>query len=196
VFNPAKTARDGALAALLQSVISGSAETPASPEAPADAHDLAPAQAGAEPAPQGNALVPNETVSQSVGSRTGKFIDNTTDPLTKNEKQVVDDLVRQGRTVERIPKDPNSINKSPDFTVDGVKTELKSLQNPNTTTGVGRVQQGFKQGAETVIIDARGSGLTPQQAQEIIDRAAGTYPNKVLPGKVEIWTDERVITGL
>jgi len=96
-------------------------------------------------------------------------------------------LVVQGKTVERIPTDKN--DKNPDFKVDGVKTELKQLQNPNTNTGMGRIKDGFKQNAETVIVDARGSGLTRQQALEIIARARGTYPDGTLPGKVEIWID-------
>jgi hypothetical protein len=124
-------------------------------------------------------------------SKAGKFIDNTTDKITQAERQVVDDLVAQGKTVERIPKDSN--NPTPDFKVDGVKTELKTLKNPNTNTGVTRIQDGFEQGAETVMIDARNTGLTATQAQEIIDRAAGTYTNKIIPGKVEIWIEGQVI---
>ena len=125
--------------------------------------------------------------------RIGKFIDNTTDPITKAEKVVVDDLVEQGKTVERIPKDPKAIDKSPDFKVDGVKTELKTLENANTNTGMKRVQQGFVQEAENVIIDARNSGLTRVQAEEIISRAKGKYPNGQLPGTVEIWIDGQVV---
>jgi len=122
---------------------------------------------------------------------TGKYIDNTTDTLTKGEKQVIDDLVGQGKTVERIPK---SDVKTPDFKVNGVKTELKTLENANTNTGMKRIQEGFKQGAETVIIDARGSGLTNSQASEILSRVSGKYSNKQLPGNVEIWIDGKVIT--
>lgn len=124
----------------------------------------------------------------------GKYIDDTTDALTKAEQQVVDDLVGQGKTIERIPKDPKAIDKTPDFIVDGVNTELKTLNNPNTSTGMKRIQEGFKQHADTVIIDARGSGLSAEQAGEIINRAKGKYPNGHLPGKVEIWIDGQVIT--
>jgi hypothetical protein len=127
---------------------------------------------------------------QGLGKITGHI-----EGLKPAERLVVRELSVKGKNVEIIPKDPKSIDKTPDFFVNGVKTELKTLYNANTTTGAGRVQQGFKQGAETVIIDARSSGLTAQQAQEIINRAAGTYPNKTLPGKVEIWINGQVITN-
>lgn len=74
--------------------------------------------------------------------------------------------------------------------MDGVLTELKSLQNPNVNTGVGRIKDGFKQHAEKVIIDGREAGLTKEQAQQILDRTKGTYPDRLIPGKVEIWTND------
>jgi len=55
-------------------------------------------------------------------------------------------------------------------------------------TVVTRIQDRFQQGAETVIIDARNSGLTVEQALEATGRATGTYSDKILPGNVEIWT--------
>ena len=105
-------------------------------------------------------------------------------------------MVAQGKTVERIPRETKREGVgTPDFKVDGVRTELKQLQNPNTTTGMGHIKDGFNQNkADKVIVDARGSGLTKQQAQEIIARARGTYPNKTLPGRVEIWIDGEIIT--
>jgi hypothetical protein len=57
-----------------------------------------------------------------------------------------------------------------------------------------RVQDGFSQGAENVIIDARNSGLTKAQADKIIARAKGKYPDGQLPGTVEIWINGQVIT--
>ncbi|MEO3943956.1 RHS repeat-associated core domain-containing protein [Gorillibacterium sp. CAU 1737] len=148
---------------------------------------------------RGNPLL---TVTEEVESRpntrppakgTGK-ITGSLNGLTEAEKKVVNDLTASGKNVEIIPKDPNSKVKTPDFKVDGVKTELKTLENPNVNTGITRIQKGLKQGAETVIIDARDSGLTTNQAREIITRASGTYPNKTIPGKVEIWTNEGIIT--
>ena len=83
--------------------------------------------------------------------------------------------------------------KTPDFKIDGIKTELKSLVNPNTNTGMKRIQEAFKQGAETVVIDGREAGLTIEQSQEILSRASGKYPNGSFPGQVEIWTPWGVV---
>ena len=127
-----------------------------------------------------------------VGTVTGKYIGSTSD-LTPAEKTVVDDLVAQGKTVERIPSDPKAIEKRPDFLVDDVLTELKTLENPNTNTGMKRIQKGFIQGADTVILDARDTGLTEYQANEIINRVAGKYPNKIIPGKIEIWIIGKIV---
>jgi hypothetical protein len=99
-------------------------------------------------------------------------------------------LIQEGKTVEKIPESTKQGEKTPDFKVDGTKTELKSLDNPNVNTAVGRIKDGFKQNAETVIIDGRSAGLTREQADQIINRAQGTYPDKKLPGNVEIWTND------
>ncbi len=55
-----------------------------------------------------------------------------------------------------------------------------------------RIENGFNQGAETVIIDGRKTGLTLEQANTIINRALGKYGG-TLPGKVEIWTTEGIL---
>lgn len=53
--------------------------------------------------------------------------------------------------------------------------------------------KGFKQGAETLILDARSAGLTVEDAKQIIHRVSGTYPDKAIPWKVKIWTSDGVI---
>lgn len=58
-----------------------------------------------------------------------------------------------------------------------------------------RIQEGFAQGAQVVILDARKSGLTSEQAKEIINRSQGKYPDKRLPGKVEIWLSNETVTN-
>ncbi|USG64978.1 hypothetical protein NDK47_23095 [Brevibacillus ruminantium] len=142
----------------------------------------------------GSGVVNGSNKSPLQGAKgTGK-ITGSLNGLTDAEKKVVNDLTARGKNVEIIPKDPNSKVKTPDFKVDGVKTELKTLENPNVNTGITRIQKGLKQGAETVIIDARDAGLTVDQAKQIINRASGTYPNRTIPGKVEIWTNEGTIT--
>ena len=65
--------------------------------------------------------------------------------------------------------------------VDGVKTELKTLNGSSLNTPVTRIQDGFEQGAQTVIIDGRKTGLTLEQADTVINRALGKYGG-TLPG--------------
>jgi len=107
------------------------------------------------------------------------------DGLTAAEKTVINDLLSQGKNVSVIPRSTTS--KTPDFLINGIKTELKTLSNANVNTAITRIQDGFKQGAQTVIIDARGTSMTSDQVAQIMSRAAGTYKDKALPGKVEIW---------
>ena len=46
------------------------------------------------------------------------------------ERNMVNDLVNQGKNVEIIPQ--NTQAKTFDFIIDGVLTELKTIQNPNS----------------------------------------------------------------
>ena len=121
----------------------------------------------------------------------GKYIGNRND-LTSDEKKVVDDLVSQGKTVESISRNPK--DPTPDFYVDGVKTELKTLHGTSLNTPVTRITDGFEQGAETVILDARLTELTIEQANTVIDRVNGIYQNDI-PGRIEIWTQYGTIYG-
>ena len=114
------------------------------------------------------------------GNLTGKL-----DGLTADERKVVNDLLDAGNDVEIIPRSDTA--KMPDYFVNGVKTELKTLNGNSLNTPVTRIQDGFKQGAQSVIIDARKTGITTEQAATIIDRASGVYGGE-LPGTVEIWT--------
>lgn len=75
---------------------------------------------------------------------------------------------------------------------DCVKTELKTLTGTSLNTPVTRIQDGFKQGAEVVIIDGRNTGLTLDAANIVVERALGIYGG-TLPGIIEIWTTEGII---
>ncbi|MGX7417382.1 CdiA C-terminal domain-containing protein [Carnobacterium gallinarum] len=127
-----------------------------------------------------------------VEKNTGKVIGQL-GKLTDDEVKAVNKLVGEGKTVEIIPVDPNSIIKTPDFKIDSVLTELKTLSNPNTNTGMKRIQEAFKQNTNNVIINGIDAGLTKEQAKEILSRAAGKFSNGKFPGKVEIWTVEGII---
>ena len=121
------------------------------------------------------------------GTLTGKL-----DGLTTAERTMVDDLLNAGNNVEIIPRSNIPGDKTPDFLVNGVKTELKTLTGTSLNTPVTRIQDGFKQGAEAVIIDGRNTGLTLDDANTVIERALGKYGGE-LPGIVEIWTTEGIL---
>jgi len=126
--------------------------------------------------------------NQGSGKLTGKL-----DGLKQAERKMVDDLLKQGRDVEIIPKDPAAKLKTPDFKVNGVSTELKTIANPNVNTVITKIQNGFQQNAQRVLVDVRNTGLTAQQVQEAITRTIGSYKNGV-PGGIEIWYNGGVIT--
>ena len=114
------------------------------------------------------------------------------DGLTSDERTVVNELLDAGNDVEIIPRSNIPNNQTPDFYVNGVKTELKTLNGTSLNTPLTRIQNGFKQGAETVIVDARKTGMASEVAEKIMERALGIY-NGELPGTVEIWTKEGII---
>ena len=113
--------------------------------------------------------------------------------LTPDEQAAVYELLAKGKNVEIIPKTVQT--KTPDFYVNGIKTELKTLNGNSLNTAVTRIQEGFNQNAQHVIVDATKTGLTLSDAISVIDRARGSYYNKTLPGSVEIWTREGTIWG-
>ena len=104
------------------------------------------------------------------GTLTGKL-----DGLKPDERSMVEDLLNSGKNVEIIPRSNIPNDKTPDFFVNGVKTELKTLNGTSLNTPVTRIQDGFEQGAQTVI-----------------NRALGKYGG-TLPGGVEIWTNEGIL---
>lgn len=122
----------------------------------------------------------------------GKLI-GSLDGLTSDERKMVNDLLKQGKNIEIIPKDPKATVKTPDFLVDEVKTELKTLQNPNTNTGMKRIQEAFGQGADVVIIDRRKANLTKEQAMEILNQVKGKFQDGQIPGKIEIWINGEIV---
>ena len=133
-----------------------------------------------------------ENPSGQSSNGVGKII-GTTSGLTQAEKKVVDYYIEQGKNVEIISKDPSATEKTPDFMIDEVTVELKTISNSNVNSVVTKIQNGFQQSAAKVLIDASNSGLSAQQAQEAINRAVGTYKNGV-PGIIEIWYNGGSIT--
>ncbi len=122
------------------------------------------------------------------GTLTGK-----PDKLTADERKMIEDLLSSGKTLQIISKSNVDHVKTPDFLINGVKTELKTLNGSSHNTPIKRIQEGFKQHASTVIIDARKTNLSIDDLVEVISRARGIY-NGQLPGEVQFWTNESIYT--
>ena len=121
----------------------------------------------------------------------GRFTGNW-NALNADERIIARDLMKRGGNVHANPRSNAHGVKTPDFRVNGVYTELKTLHGNSLNTPVKRIREGFEQGAQTVIIDGRRTSLTSQQAFDSINRAAGSIPGG-LPGEVEIWIREGIV---
>ena len=118
--------------------------------------------------------------------RTG-ILRGDTKRLNANERKVVSELLEEGRSIEVLPEGTQS---SPDFVVDGLKTELKTLENHNLNTPLKKIRKAFdKQGADAMIYDVRPAKLTEADVNIVYQRITGIYGGKV-PGIIEFWTIE------
>jgi RHS repeat-associated protein len=108
--------------------------------------------------------------------------------LTPREASMMKELREAGYEVEQLPQVPGQSNA--DFLVNGVKTELKTLEGEGPTTLKNAIQRGAKQG-DQILIDARGTNLTPAQAANQIARAQGNVGG--LSGRVTVLTKEGVV---
>jgi hypothetical protein len=82
-------------------------------------------------------------VHRIAGRGQGRITGNTSD-LTQAEQKMVTDLVNQGRNVEIIPRSNVPGVQTPDFLVDGIRVELKTLQGTSLNTPVTRITDGFR----------------------------------------------------
>jgi hypothetical protein len=95
--------------------------------------------------------------------------------LTPAEQSVADLLAHEGRQVTAKREVNAQGVKNPDFVVDGVPTELKTISNITSSDMSGalsrRIQEAGKQ-ASHVILDSRGqAGMTKEIAEKAINRA-------------------------
>jgi hypothetical protein len=109
------------------------------------------------------------------------------DDLTVAEKKFVEDQLSQGRNIEIVPR---GVSRTPDFKIDGLQREFKTLSGVADQTPDGlskamasRIMDGRGQAAD-IIVDARGqAGMTREIAERGIRRAYGA-DNK-LGGKIQ-----------
>lgn len=112
----------------------------------------------------------------SRGGTTSGSIDESLRPFSPQERSIATLLQSEGHTVQSVPE---SAVRTPDARVDGVPTEFKSLSPGATDATVKNQLNAAKGQARSVIIDARGSGLTAAQANQGIARFLGANPGRV-----------------
>jgi len=98
-------------------------------------------------------VAPSENLQDTIDNANERQYTN------KYRPQQVDDLLSQGKNVKVLTESTVQGEPTPDFRVDGVPTELKTLNGTSLNTPVTRIQNGFEQNAQTVILDDRNSGL-------------------------------------
>ncbi len=133
---------------------------------------------------------PMRFYSRTVGSRSRGSLSGKPDGLRQHELPVIGELLERGYNVRRIPKSKIEKDRAPDLKVNDTITEVKTLNKPNANTGSKDVQKAVKQKAQNVILDARKADITKKQADEIVNRARGSFSDKKLPINVEILTNE------
>lgn len=122
------------------------------------------------------------------GNLTGDL--NTINPVERN---IVQELLDSGRDVELVPR---SNTQTPDFLIDGVPTELKTLERAGRNTLKNAIQSASSQG-DQILIDARNVPITSENAMMQIQRAQGSLLNDGRPslnGRVTVLTQEGSVT--
>jgi len=128
------------------------------------------------PPPQSSGGGPLPPVINSTSVVRGTLIGKLED-LTEAERKAAEYLLSQGRNVEIVPR---GANRTPDFKIDGVLTELKTLTGvvDQTSNGLSsamasRIMDGRGQ-AEHILVDVSGqAGMTIEVARRGIVRAYG-----------------------
>ena len=106
--------------------------------------------------------------------------------MTAAEASMKSELEAAGSTVERIPR--VSGQKTADFFVDGVKTELKTVTGNSPTSVKNAIQKAAEQSDKNILIDARPSGISAEDALNQIHRAEGNIGG--LSGRVTVLTKD------
>ena len=81
--------------------------------------------------------------------------------------------------------------KTADFLVNGVETELKTLDSAGTNTLKNAIQSAAKQTNQNILIDARNVGINSSDVVSQIQRAQGNVGN--LSGRVTVLTQDGVV---
>jgi hypothetical protein len=122
----------------------------------------------------------DETINQGPGK-----IDESARKFSGQERRIATLLANEGKNVTSLPEVEGQRNA--DATVDGVPTEFKTMepdpskQNADSATVRNQVNNSIRKGgqARNMILDARGSGLTAEEAARGIARAWGIARGKI-----------------
>jgi uncharacterized delta-60 repeat protein len=110
------------------------------------------------------------------------------DALTAAERDFVNELLAQGKNVEIVAR---GAGKTPDFLVNGVSTELKTLTAAGQNTLKNAIEAAAQQGQQ-IIVDARNVPISPEEALAQIERAQGNIGG--LKGRVTVLTSKGPVT--
>ncbi len=136
------------------------------------------AQTGANLSPDpaaGNELPASGTVQAEKDPMQG---------LTPAERKIFQELEAAGNFVETVPR---ADVPTPDFLVNGIPTELKTLTSAGANTLKNAIEKATRQGLN-IIIDARNVAISAQDALQQILRAQGNVGS--LQGRVIVFTRE------
>ncbi|MEV3962499.1 hypothetical protein AB0M34_16625 [Nocardia sp. NPDC050193] len=114
-----------------------------------------------------------ETIEDAVdvtsGPKPGK-IDESEKTFNAAEKDIAEILAGEGNDVKAIPE---STERTPDAEVNGVPTEFKTLDEGASNNTVKNALNSAKGQAENVVINARDSGISQDEAQRGLNRFLG-----------------------
>lgn len=116
---------------------------------------------------------------------------------SSHEQKLADLLKQRGHTVEPNPMEGvEGAGRQFDAYVDGTPTEFKSLQPGADSNRIRhRVNESIRRGGQSsdMIFDARGSGLTQEEAERGVRRAMGIARGKI--ERITIFGDDYIVTN-
>ncbi|WP_280334917.1 hypothetical protein [Nocardia wallacei] len=106
-------------------------------------------------------------------------VDESDKTFNDRERRIADLLAEEGKNVKAVPESTTPGQRTADATVDGTPTEFKSL-DPGASNSTVKNQLNSAQGqSDHAILDARGSGLTQEEARRGLDRYLGASPGRM-----------------
>lgn len=109
------------------------------------------------------------------------FLDEMERVFTPSERRIAVLLAAEGKVVKALKENPAG-ERVADAEVDGLSVEFKSLDHgANSATVRNSVNNSLRHGgqARQMIVDARGSGLTEDEARQGARRVAGITRGKL-----------------